>query len=373
MIMKSTAQKRSTAVTEETGTSCLIFSLLNKLYGVDANKVKEIVRLPEVAPLDGVPKHIVGVINLRGHVVPVLDINLRMGRTSKPYLLSDAVVVLEQGKALIGVIISEVREVKALQDHDFEESATFLDTESDKWCPLIMGVAKVEEKMVTLLDPACLLSAPDLFSPHHMVNLDLEESSSGDSSDDDGSDSLNEPSMFFPHATDNERTMLRERAKRLRQKPEDKDDGLIVSLAVVDLHGEFLGIDLGVVRGFAKSCKVTPIPCCPSHIVGNINLRGEILTILDIGRILEIPNNSDHQPNKVVVGEIDDIKVGILVNEVVDVIHLHESEIEQIPIATGFLKKEHLTGTTTYGDGMLSVLNLESTLTSKELVVDEKV
>lgn len=374
MNMELNAQMPSTAIPLRKDIPCLVFSLLGKLYGVEARHVKEMFRLPEITPLDDAPAYVVGVINLRGCVVPVVDINLRMRCVAETYKISDAVVVLQQESNLVGMIISEVQEVRVLHDGDIDDSPDFTDPESRKREPFMTGVAKLDDEIVMLIDPNRLLSnqtfipqsCPSTSESFGTASEEIEKQTESE-------ESFRERRVFLPTATLEDRTILQERAKRLRQRSKESDATALTSMAVVEIHGEFLGIELNVVSGFSQVQSITPIPCCPDHIAGSMNLRGEILTLLNIGRILDISPNMDKPSNKVVVAQVRDLRIGILVNEIVDILHLHPNEILQPPVATGALKKEFLKGSATYGTRMLSILNMETTLSRKELIVDEKV
>src|SRR6185436_21126644 len=96
-------------------------------------------------------------------------------------------------------------------------------------------------------------------------------------------------SAFFADATAEERAILRERALGLMPAGESQDRFHLMPLAVVSLNGEYFAVDLNLVREFGTIHHVTPVPCCPPHIVGQMNLRGDILTLVDIRGALRMP------------------------------------------------------------------------------------
>ena len=342
---------------------CLIFSLTGKLYGVAVPLVREIVRLPEVTPMEDAPGYVVGVMNLRGRVVPVLDLNVRMGRLPQPvYHLSDAVVVLEWGGTSLGIIINDVREVRSLNPGEVDDVPAFEESEGRRH-RFINGVARVGEALVMLLDPEHLL---------HLHPGDV-----GDDEDDEERERtpevLTEQRRFNPGASEADLGVFRERALRLMHALESREVTGLTAMAVVRLHGELLAVDLGCVKGFAQARQVTAIPCCPEHVVGGMNLRGTILTVVDLTRVLGLHAEQGERSERVMVAEVGALTVGVLVNEVVDVIHLRAGEIVRAPTAAGALRKEHLKGAARYGEGMLGILNLEAILTSRSLLVNEDV
>jgi purine-binding chemotaxis protein CheW len=165
----------------------------------------------------------------------------------------------------------------------------------------------------------------------------------------------------------------------LRQPLASEDVANLIPLAVIGLNGEYFGIDLKIIREFSALRVLTPVPCCPQHIVGQLSLRGDILTLIDIRAALNMPlagagNGSSHVPTgKVVVVETDAFKVGVLVDDVFDVMNLHPSEIREVPSAVHSQTEEYLRGTAPCGEKMLSILDLPKILTHGALTVNEQV
>ncbi len=374
---------------ETNNTEYLIVNLTDTLYGVDARLVQEVVRLPEITPMEDAPVFIVGVINLRGRVVPVLDLNSRLGRLPQPsYLLSDAVVILEQGISdpsaagvagglmpLLGLLVSEVREIVTLTETDREAAPVFEGSdgtgpagETPEGNPrryrLVEGVAKVGEELVMLLAMEHLLH---VHPSDWVVEGGTEEGA-------EPVEALTARRRFNPSGEESDRPLFRERARRLRQRLDQQDLGEKVSLAIVRLHDEMLGVELQGVTGFARVARMTPVPCCPPHIAGSMNLRGDVLTLVDLRQILDLERSGDDQPmEKAVVVSMGNHEVGVLVHDVVDVIHLLPTEIATTPAAASTVRGEHLQGAVPYGRQMLGVLNIRALLANPALLVNEEV
>ena len=116
--------------------------------------------------------------------------------------------------------------------------------------------------------------------------------------------------------------------------------------------------------------RVTPLPCCPPHIVGNMNLRGDIVTLVDIRNLLGLPPGGPTAPKAVVVG-MGETLVGIAVNEVFDVASLRPSDLIAAP-PTAAAAEKYIKGTSPYGGRMMAVLDLRKILAEGELVVNEE-
>ena len=248
----------------------LIFSLHDLHYGIDALLVQEIFHLPEIIPIAEAPTDIVGVLNLRSKIIPVMHLALRLGHHLQQYYLTDSVIVLDYAGLQIGDIVNNVHEVKSISTTLIENNIDYGRTK-DIPSRFVAGIAKVEAETIVLLDHKNLLRDPDA------VEALLEEENykiSGISS--------NFYATCCPNATTKEKAIFRERADNLRQAITNSNSRDLLPLAVISLNNEYFGLDLELVQEFTNIRNLTPIPCCPSHVVGNMNLRGEILTIVDI-------------------------------------------------------------------------------------------
>ena len=129
-------------------------------------------------------------------------------------------------------------------------------------------------------------------------------------------------------------------------------------------------MDLNIVREFIKISQITPIPCTPDYVIGNMNLRGEILTLLDISQPLSIETSNTKKLTKAVVINLDDIVAGIAVEEVFDVIDISSVDIKAIPVAVDKNTAEYLQGMITYLDQPLYLIDLSKSISQGLLTVE---
>lgn len=141
----------------------LTFSLSEEEYGIGILKIKEIIGMMAITSVPQTPAFVKGVINLRGKVIPVVDLRLRFGMPSIDYDERTCIIVVEIGahgvNVVIGIVVDSVSEVLNIKGEDIEDTPTFgtrLNTD------YILGMAKMDGKVKILLDIAEVLGADDL-------------------------------------------------------------------------------------------------------------------------------------------------------------------------------------------------------------------
>ncbi len=141
----------------------LTFSLADEEYGIGILKIKEIIGMMPVTSVPQTPEFVKGVINLRGKVIPVVDLRLRFKIEAMAYTDRTCIIVVELGGGnvdiVIGIVVDSVSEVLNIKNENIEDTPTFgktLDTD------YILGMAKMEGTVKILLDIDEVLGADDL-------------------------------------------------------------------------------------------------------------------------------------------------------------------------------------------------------------------
>jgi purine-binding chemotaxis protein CheW len=134
------------------------FSIGEEQYGLDILRVREIIRLREITWLPRAPSFLKGVINLRGDVIPVIDLRDKFGLEQRPYDETTRVIVVEVGGKLVGMVVDSVSQVVRIPAEQIEPTPTVAGLSS---ADCIDGVAKVKDELVMLLDADKLLTAED--------------------------------------------------------------------------------------------------------------------------------------------------------------------------------------------------------------------
>jgi purine-binding chemotaxis protein CheW len=152
------------SITGKVAGKYLTFVLQQESYGIDVLKVREIIRLTGITPVPKMPDYVSGVINLRGKIIPVIDLRLRFGFKSVQNSERTCIIVVQvklpDGKATqTGLIVDGVEEVLNLAATDIQETPDFSGRISTDY---IVGMAKVKNAVKILLNIDCALSANEL-------------------------------------------------------------------------------------------------------------------------------------------------------------------------------------------------------------------
>lgn len=168
---------------------------------------------------------------------------------------------------------------------------------------------------------------------------------------------------------DKTRTILAERARTL-VKSTQVQTGETMQVVAFSLANETYGIATEFVKEVQPLRDVTPVPCTPELVVGVINIRGSIYSVIDIRRFLGAPKKEIADLTKVILVDAAGLEVGILADDVSGATSVLVSEIKPPLAAQTAAKEEYIQGIT---PKMLIILNLEALLRDERIIVHQEV
>jgi purine-binding chemotaxis protein CheW len=212
-------------------------------------------------------------------------------------------------------------------------------------------------------------AAPTTAAPSEPATVSASGPSPG--FDDDDAEAAGPRLPPFPGATPSEAAVFAARARALRERKESSEPDRSRHLSVVRLGEELFGVDADLVREFAPVRGLTPIPCCPPHVLGDINLRGDLVTLVDLRAPLQLPAATS-APVQAMVVQVGELVAAIAVDEVLDLVPLRHADLRPAPDAARAGAADHLQGIAPYKGRMLSVLDLAVWLLQGDLTVDDE-
>ena len=131
----------------------LVFNIDNVEYGIGISKTREIIGVMPITPIPQTPHSVKGILNLRGKVIPVLDLRLRFEMDEKEYQDQTCIIIVDidsnDGQVMVGIVVDAVSEVKQIKGEDIEDKPTGLQFNTENF---ILGMAKINDSIITILD-----------------------------------------------------------------------------------------------------------------------------------------------------------------------------------------------------------------------------
>jgi len=124
------------------------FRLENETYGINVMQVREVLRYSEIAPVPGAPAYVIGIINLRGNVVTVVDTRERFGLSSAEITDNTRIVILETEKQVVGILVDAVAEVVYLRQSEIEAAPNVGNPDNARY---IQGVSHKNNELLILI------------------------------------------------------------------------------------------------------------------------------------------------------------------------------------------------------------------------------
>lgn len=151
--------------------------------------------------------------------------------------------------------------------------------------------------------------------------------------------------------------------KEARQQPEGK----IVQMIVFKLGDEEFGADIDQVREIIRKGTVTPIPDSPDFISGVTNVRGEIAVVIDLKNRFFLPAKKGVEEKHIVMSEQEKNFFGLMVDEVIEVLRIPQSEIKTTPGLVTKIDRVYISGVVTIENRLIIMLDLTKVLSEEEL------
>ncbi|MBP6990378.1 MAG: chemotaxis protein CheW [Spirochaetes bacterium] len=149
-----TAEDEEELVAEGAIIQLVSFVLDDVEYGVDILAVHEILRFPEITRLPNTPNFIIGVINLRGNVIPVVDVRRRFGFPRAKVTDLTRIIVIETNDKLVGLMVDNVHQVVRITQNNVDPPSELIEGVSEKY---IWGIGRLKDRLIVILNLANIL------------------------------------------------------------------------------------------------------------------------------------------------------------------------------------------------------------------------
>jgi purine-binding chemotaxis protein CheW len=170
---------------------------------------------------------------------------------------------------------------------------------------------------------------------------------------------------------DEKNKILRERAQALAKKPEETNkEGQHFEIVEFQLADERYGIESGFVQEIYPLKELTQLPFVPSFVMGIINVRGQVLSVIDLKKFFDLPDGGLTDLNKVIIIKSEKMEFGVLADAVIGVKTIPVADLQPPMVTLTGIRLEYLKGIT---DEQLVVLDASKILSDKGIIVHEEV
>jgi len=147
---------------------------------------------------------------------------------------------------------------------------------------------------------------------------------------------------------------------------EQAENNPVTQWVTFRLEDETYGVNVMQVQEVLRMTEIAPVPGAPSYVLGIINLRGNVVTVMDTRSRFALPPNEADDATRIVIIEAEDQVVGIMVDSVAEVVYLKQSEIEVAPNVGNEESSRYIQGVANRDDGLLILVDLDKLLTDDE-------
>ncbi len=152
----------------EQNIKCVVIKLHNEQFGIDIHQIRSIERLQSITVIPQTPPYVKGIMNLRGNVIPVIDLRQRLSMEANSYTDQTRLVVVTVKEVDVGLIVDAANEVRDINEEQIHPTPAIT---QDKKVDFLYGVAKLENQILILLDVEKLLSSDEVIHLEKLKEL----------------------------------------------------------------------------------------------------------------------------------------------------------------------------------------------------------
>lgn len=168
--------------------------------------------------------------------------------------------------------------------------------------------------------------------------------------------------------SESELTLLRQRAERVAAPLRDERSSDRLTALIVHMHGEKYALPIDLITVVYHDVVIIPVPCVPNYVAGMANVRGYLVSVLDLAAVMGVESGGNNAEAALVVAAASDANIGFRVEMVGEVVDLARSQMNAVPPNMNLAQMDYLQGI--FPDGT-ALLNLKALLEDKRLIVDD--
>lgn len=305
------------------------FLLADEEYAIGIMQVKEIIRVPEITKVPNCEAYVEGVVSIRNYLLPIINLRTYFGMEYQEITDQTRILVVDMGDFTAGIMVDKVLEVLRIQTDVIQPLPRF----STQFGEQLTGVAKLNDGKRLIM----------LFEPKNMLTVDQYQIISGSQ----------------------EVRRQDDVVKGLERQAVDEEH-----LVTFKIDTEEYGIKIQDVQEINRMTEVTKIPRAPHYIDGIVNLRGNVIPVLDLRKLFQLGEKELTDATRIIIVDHDGMKTGIVVDSVSEVLRFEKSLIEPPPeILSSGVDSDYVEGVGKLDGGrrIILILNLAKVLSFQKI------
>ena len=324
----------------------IVFSLGDYKFGINMEKATEIVWMVEIARLPNTPHFIEGIIDVRGRIIPVINMRKLFRLGPKPFARYTQIILVRHGPAELGIIADDIYDIITVGGSRLSTS----------FSPSVPGhqfldcVAEMEGELIPVLDIEKMLA----FEKQEV--MDIYDAAAARVDADEGRESTGQQPLD-PEL----KALFHQRAGdlRAREKTEQTTSRYLVFL----VNDEYYGIRESDIKEIVECSKIVPVPGLPEIFEGIVSVRGDIFSVIKFEKLLGLEEKGDGRESAayLVMLYMPDFNAGFKLRNIVEIIDFPLDMIQpNVSIKKG--KYDYWEGIGKWNDNLVGILNIQNIL-----------
>lgn len=292
------------------------FLLDNEEYAIGIMKVKEIIRVPQIVKVPNCETYIEGVVSIRNDLLPIINLRTYFGLDHISISDHSRILIVDMGGFTAGIMVDKISEVLRIPAHAIQPPPRFSSQSGEQ----LKGVAKLNNgnRMILMLEPSKLISADEI------REITGVEAAGEQAADEMGA---------VKHLLDEEQ------------------------LVTFKIGMEEYGVRIANVQEINRMTEVTKIPRAPYYVEGIVNLRGNVVPVLDLRRLFNLSEKQVTDATRIIIVDFNGKRTGIVVDSVSEVLRFERSLIEDPPeILSSGIDSDYIEAVGKLDDGKRMIL-----------------
>ncbi|HJV34848.1 chemotaxis protein CheW [Geomonas sp.] len=314
-------------------------------YALHLPAVSRVLRMVEITAIPKPGGPLLGLVNVQGEVLPVVDLRRCLNHPRRPVALEDVLVIAEGGQGRVALPVDRVEGVLEPADH-----LQLWEAERPRQSEFLEGVVKLADGLVMVCDLARVTSLCGGTAAGSVCPPCAEEETvAGEAEEVVAPSAARRPVTAEEGELDPDQlriAILRERARKLAREPVSGGDGERLEIVEFALSEERYAVESAFIREVYPLKELTPLPCTPPFVLGIVNLRGTILSVIDLHKFFALPDQGLSDLNQVIVLEGAGMVFGLLADRIVGVRTIAAGDIQPALLTVSDPRSDYLKGVT---------------------------